>query len=1031
MKEEEGERVPRWFQFVRSAANIRGSQFPVGRGARWLALLSATLVCLVPHARADLDPTQPISQYIHQVWQDDQGLPQNDVLAITPTRDGYLWIGTEEGLARFDGVRFVIYDSRNTPGLKNTTITALFEDRDRNLWIGTLGGLLRMTRGIIAAYPVPDGFSGRCVTAFYQDGEGAIWIATDGGGVGRLLNGRFTVYTTRNGLARNGVFAIGGGRDGSVWFGTHGGLNQWKHGQFSTYTTANGLPNDDVRALSEDAQGGLWIGTRTGLSLFKNGTFRPFDKKSALSTAMIQVLYEDRNQTLWIGTLGGGLLRLRDGEAAAYTAKDGLTADDVRAISADGEGNLWVGASGLNRFTGAKVLSYTAKDGLPSDVIITTYQDRSGDLWIGTNDHGLSRFRDGKFTNYSTRQGLSSDSVFSIVEDFDHNLWIGTRKGLDLFKDGRFRTYTTKDGLAGDVISATFVDREGTLWVGGMGGLTRFKDGRFTAFPATGDLLSFPITAILEDRTGALWIGTDAGIDRFKDGRFESINIRNSNLSDDHVMSLYEDPQGVLWIGTNGGGLNRLKDGKFTVYTTKQGMFDDLVIQILDPGDGNFWMSSNRGIFYVSKQQLNDFADGKTQSISYGLLGTEDGMKSRECNGGVQPAGWVTREGRLVFPTMKGIAIIDPKHLKINSSIPSTIIESVSIDDKPVPADAASVSPPGRGDLEFQFTAPSFANPQKLRFQYRLEGYDRDWVGAVGSRAAHYTNIPPGTYRFRVRAGDQGRWNGDGVAFNFILKPHFYRTYWFYLLCGLAALALAAAVLRVRLMRLKVRQQELSFLVAQRTAELHSEILIRKRTEQALEEARDEAIRARDDLHFQANHDALTGLWNRRAILDSLNREMERSRRSHNPVGLLMLDVDHFKKINDTLGHPAGDVVLKEVADRIGNTVRSYDSLGRYGGEEFLVVLPDCDETQTLQSAERIRSAIAEGVFSAGASTIAVTISIGATVLESGTVSAMEILAVADAALYQAKRQGRNQTALRVPRSPAAMIADTEMEKVH
>jgi diguanylate cyclase (GGDEF)-like protein len=1014
----------------RLAAGIHGSHTPLSKGAQWLASLSAILFCLVSKMPAQLDPTQPISQYVHQVWQEDQGLPQNDVLTIAPARDGYLWLGTEEGLARFDGVHFVVFDSRNTPGLKNNTITALFEDRDKNLWIGTLGGLFRMTRGAISSYPVPEGFSGRCVTAFYQDGDGALWVATDGGGVGRFLAGQFTVFTTKNGLTRNGVFSIAGDRDGSVWFGTHGGLNQWKNGQFTTYKTGNGLPNDDVRALCENPQGGMWVGTRTGLSLFRNGTFRPFDKKSELSTAMIQVLFEDNNQTLWIGTLGGGMLRLRDGKAAAYTSKDGLTGDDVRAISLDEEGNLWVGASGLNRFTRANVSTYTTKDGLPSDIIIANYQDRNGDLWIGTNDHGLSRFRNGKFTNYSTRQGLSSDAVFSIVEDLDHNLWIGTRKGLNRFKDGRFKTYTTKDGLAGDLITATFVDRSGALWIGGMGGLTRFRDGRFNAFPAAGDLLNFPVTAILEDRAGALWIGTDSGISWFKDGRFKSLNVRNSHLSDDHVLSLYEDTEGTLWIGTNGGGLNRLKDGKFTVYRTKEGMFDDRVIEILDPGDGNFWMSSNRGIFYINKQQLSDFADGRIRSVSYGLLGTEDGMKSRECNGGVQPAGWTTREGRLVFSTMKGIAIIDPKHLKIDSFTPSTIIEGVTIDNKPVPVDATAVSPPGRGDLDFQFTAPSFAHPQKLRFQYQLEGYDREWVDATGPRAAHYTNIPPGTYCFRVRAADQGHWKGDGVAFNFVLKPHFYRTYWFYMLCGLAALALAAAVLRVRLMRLKVRQQELSLLVAQRTAELQNEILIRKRTEEYLAEARDEAILARDELQFQANHDSLTGLWNRRAILDLLNREMERSRRSQHLIGLLMLDVDHFKKINDTLGHPVGDVVLRGLAARIGHSVRSYDSVGRYGGEEFLVILPDSNETQTLQSAERIRAMIAEGAFLADGSEIEVTISIGATVLSPSTVSAMEILAIADSALYVAKSKGRNQTSLRNPPPPTAENSDSEMERV-
>jgi diguanylate cyclase (GGDEF)-like protein len=1014
----------------RSAAIINGLHSPVSRGARWLVLLSAML-CLASQAKADLDPTQPISQYIHQAWQDDQGLPQNNIMAITHSRDGYLWVGTEEGLARFDGIHFVVFDSRNTPGLTNNTITALLEDRDRNLWIGTQYGLFRMTRGVIAAYPLPEALSGKTVSAFYQDQQGSLWIATDGGGVGRLLNGQITVYTISSGLASDSVFSISAGPGGSVWFGTASGLNQWKNGQFTTYTTRNGLPNDDVRALCQDAHGGVWIGTRGGLSLFRNGTFSRLDKKIALSTDSVQALYEDRNQTLWAGTLSGGLVRLRDGKAATYATKDGLSADDIMSISGDEAGNLWVatGTAGLNRFSQGKVTSYTMKEGLPSDTILGTYQDRDGNLWIGTADRGLSLFRDGKFTNYSTRQGLSSDTVFSIVEDFEHNVWIGTRKGLDRFKDGRFRTYTARDGLAGDMIGTTLVARDGTLWAGGRGGLSRLQNGRFTAFAAKEGLSSLLVTALLEDRTGALWVGTDGGINRFKDGRFESFTIRNSDLSNDHVMSLYEDSEGALWIGTEGGGLYRLKNGKFTAYGTRQGMFDDRVLQILDPGDGNLWMSSNRGIFYVKKQQLNDFADGKIRSIGYGLLGTEDGMKTKECNGGFQPAGWTTREGRLVFPTMKGIVIIDPKRLDSDSFISPTVLESVTVDKKPVPVDATAVSPPGHGDLEFQFTAPNFTSPRKVRFQYQLEGYDRDWVDAIGPRIAHYTNIPAGTYRFRVRAGDEkGSWNGEGVVFNLVLKPHFYRTYWFYVLCGLVALALGAAVLRVRLMSLKARQQQLSLLVDQRTAELQSEILVRRRTEEDLEEARDEAIRAHDQLHFQANHDALTGIWNRGAILDLLNREIERSGRSRSTIGILMLDVDHFKKINDTHGHPAGDVVLREVALRITQAVRLYDSVGRYGGEEFLVVLPGCDESQTSQSAERIRSAIAEGVFSAAAADMVVTISIGATVLSPGTVSTMEILALADKALYQAKARGRNQTALDTPRSSAEVSARSMIE---
>jgi len=1013
----------------KSVAGINGGHSTsINEGWR-LVLLSAALVSLVSYARANPDPNQPISRYIHQVWQDDQGLPQNNVLAITRTRDGYLWLGTEEGLARFDGARFVVFDQRNSPGLRNDSVTTLLEDREGNLWIGTLGGLFRMTRGVIAAYPEPQGLSGKYVTSLYLDRQGALWVATDGGGVGRLLNGQFTAYNAQNGLASNTVFAMSGDADGSVWLGTHGGLNRWKEGKLASYTTQDGLPNDDIRALCAARKGGIWIGTRKGLGLFRNGTFSRFDKGSELSVDIIRALYEDRNQALWIGTLSGvGLIRLKDGKVDGYSEKDGLSGTDVVSILGDETGNLWVGTStgGLNRFSQGNVETYTTNDGLPGNVILATFQDRKDDMWIGTSDRGLSRFHDGKFTNYSTDQGLSSNTIFSVTEDFDHNLWIGTRKGLNRFKDGRFRSYTTRDGLAGDTIVATLVDRNGTLWAGGRDGLSQFKNGRFIAYRAEEGKSSLLVTSIAEDGEGGLWVGTDAGLRRFTDGRLESPMPKSNNLTNDYVLSLYKDPQGSLWIGTNGAGLSRLRNGKFTAYNTAQGLFDDMVLQFLDPGDGNLWMSSDRGIFYVKKQQLDDFADGKISTFNSVVFGTDDGMKSKECNGGFQPAGWITREGRLVFPTMKGIAIIDPKHLKTDVTLPSSVIESVTVDSRRVPLDAPFVSPPGRGDLEFQFTAPSFVSPQKIRFQYQLEGYDRDFVEAIGSRVAHYTNIPAGKYRFRVRAGDEhGHWS-DAVAFSLVLKPHFYRTYWFYVLCSLIVLALGVAVLRVRLMRLKVRQQELSLLIDQRTAELQNEILMRKRTEEYLEEARDEAIRARDELHFQANHDSLTGLWNRGAILDQLNRELERSARSHTTTGLLMIDVDHFKKINDTHGHPVGDVVLKQVVRRISQVVRAYDSVGRYGGEEFLVVLPGCDNSQTLESAERIRLGICEQTVWADGVEMVVTISIGATVLLPDAESAIEVLSIVDSALYLAKDRGRNQTAFGMPRAPAGASAGTK-----
>jgi diguanylate cyclase (GGDEF)-like protein len=980
---------------------------------RWLAVLPLAILTLVPFGRSQLDPTQAISQYTHQVWQDEQGLPQNNILAMAQTRDGYLWFGTEEGLARFDGVHFNVYDSRNTPELK-TDVSALLEDRDGNLWIGTRGAFASLKKGVFTAHPLPDEMSGKVVSALYEDTQGGLWICTDGGGIGRLLNGRITTYTTKDGLASNAAFSVTGSPDGSIWIGTHNGLSRWQTGQFTTYSTRNGLPNDDIRAVVANRNGDVWVGTQGGLSRFSNGIFSNFGKKTGLPSNVIQSLYEDREQTLWIGTVGGGLFRFRDGNFASYTARDGLAGNDVMSISEDQEGSLWVGTSdGLNRFSQRTVASYTKMDGLPSDIILATYEDTHGNLWIGTADHGLSQFRNRKFTSFDTKQGLSNETVFSVTEDLEHNLWIGTRKGLNRFRNGHFTTYTTKDGLAGDTVTVTFVDREGTLWVGGRGGLSRFKDGKLDPFAIKGGSSSLLVISILQDRTGAFWFGTDTGLYRLKDGRFDHFTTQNGGLSNDSVLSLYEDPESVLWIGTDGGGLNRLKDEKITRFTEKSGLFDDRIMTILDGGDGNLWMSSNRGIFYVKKQQLNDFAEGKVRSFSSVVFGTEDGMKSKECNGGFQPAGWKTREGKLLFSTMKGLAIVDPRRLGTSSLAPSAIIESVIVDKRPFPIDAPAISSPGRGDLEFQYIAPNFLSPQRVGFQYQLVGYDREWVDAMGRRVAHYTNIPPGTYRFRVRASNGDALSkGEGAVFKLVLKPHFYQTSWFYTLCILTGLALFVTLLQLRLRHLKVRQQELISLVDQRTEELQCEILVRKQTEDELMQARDEAIRARDELHFQANHDTLTGIWNRGAILDLLTREIKRAGRSQSTMGLLMLDVDHFKKVNDTCGHLTGDVVLSEIAHRISQVVRSYDSVGRVGGEEFLIVLPDCERGQVSQSAERIRSAIAERPISAADTEIAITVSIGATISSPDSTSATGILAIADSALYQAKSLGRNRTAL-------------------
>jgi ligand-binding sensor domain-containing protein/signal transduction histidine kinase len=766
--------------------------------------------------------SKALNQYSHQVWRTEQGLPQDTVQAIVQTRDGYLWLGTEEGVVRFDGVRFVVFDQRNTPALRSNTISALLEDREGNLWIGTNGGgISRFSRATFTTYTRKQGLSNDAVLAICEDRAGTLWIGTDGGGLNSFRNGRFRVYTTKDGLSNNSIFSISEGDPGTLWIGTQGGLDRLSGSRFKNYKIHAGLP---VRSTYWDREGNLWIGTTGGgLSRLRNGYFRSYTKKDGLSSNTILSLYEDRSGALWIGTGGGGLDRLRDGRFSSFTMKEGFSADDVLSIVEDREGNLWAGTTGggLNRLRDTAFTAYTSREGLSSDVVTPIFEDHVGNVWIGTWGGGVNRFSGGRFVTYTTKDGLSHDRVFSICEDGEGSLWIGTRRGLNRFRGGKFRVYTMKDGLPSDIVMVTYADRRGTVWVGTRRGLSRFADSKFVTYTTREGLSNDHVLSITEDREGALWIGTDGGgLNRYKDGKFTAYSSRDG-LSNNVVWTIYEDSEGTLWIGTNGGGLSRFKDGKFTNYRTQDGLFDDAVFSILEDRRGSLWMSSNKGIAEVSKTQLQDFAEGRILSIKSKSYGTSDGMKSRECNGGFQPAAWKTRDGRLWFPTEIGFVVVDPEKLQGNSLPPPVAIERVIVDNKAFDPKRATQAQPGRGALEFHFTALSFVTPEKVRLRYQLEGFDKGWIEAGSRREAYYTNIQPGEYTFRVIAANADDvWNLTGASVPLKLRAHFYQTYTFDGICIALLVFLGLGAHRLRVRHLKANQAELMRLVEERTRDL-------------------------------------------------------------------------------------------------------------------------------------------------------------------------------------------------------------------
>ena len=795
-----------------------------------------------------LDPSKALTQYVHQAWNADDGLPQNTIQAIVQTRDGYLWLGTEEGLARFDGVRFTVFDKSNTPAFSaGHIIRALFEDQAGTLWIGTTGsGLVRFSDGQFI--PVSE-VEGVAISSLVQDASGTLWVGTWDAGLFALDNGQVVHYTTDHGLASSFVSVVYEDRAGTLWVGTREGLHHLIDGQIRRFEGNNALSGLFVTALYEDREGTLWIGTRDGLDRLEGEALLPFSPDAGWTGGGVRALWQDDAGSLWMGTTQGGLGRLRAGQFDTFTSQDGLTSNSVLALSGDREGHLWIGTErgGLNRFRDGKFTPYTTREGLSQDMAFAVYEDADGVVWIGTDGGGLNRLHDGTVTTYTTRDGLSSDIVMSIYGDRNGALWVGTDGGLNRFKDGVFTPYTDQHGLPGNAVSALFEGADGSLWIGTDAGLTNVREGHFTTYTADDGLGSNFVTTIHEDRHGDLWVGTyDAGLRRLHDGVFTAFTTKEG-LAGNLVLAIHEDAEGTLWIGTYGDGLSRLKDGRLTTFTTKDGLFDDSMYQILEDEQGNFWMSCNKGIFRVSKADLNALADGQIDHVASTAYGKADGLKSPEFNGGFQPAGWKSRDGKLWFPSVEGVAMIDPANIRKNTLVPPVLIEDVIADQEHLDLGETLELAPGKEKIEFHYTALSFVASEEIPFRYILDGYNATWQEAGANRIATYTNLDPGTYTFRVKARNRdGVWNETGASVSFYLKPFFYQTTWFLILCVIGVILLALGGYKARIRQLKARERQLERTVDERTRDL-------RRAKERVEKEKEKTEQAKAVIEAQAD----------------------------------------------------------------------------------------------------------------------------------------------------------------------------------
>lgn len=799
-----------------------------------LALL--LFLCISP--LFSLNPGNELTQYLHDSWGLEDGLPQISVETVIQTRDGYLWMGTEEGLVRFDGQTFTVFDKSNTPGLKNNWILALYEDRSGVLWVGTDGGLLYREGGRFHNIPGERGLIASGIWAFCEDADGNLWIGTDRDGLFIYKNGKLSGNPVNGQLPGKRINAIYTDRQGHLWIGTDSGLYCVQNQSVTRYPHEKRLEKSTVNSILEDADGRLWAGTNNGLVCLANGEIHTYTTGNGLNDNRVRSLFGDKENNLWIGT-AKGVQCIKNGKlhGSFYSQSHGpawnpgviLPDHDVVDICKDHEGSLWLGTTigGLHRFREARFNTYSRGDGLSNDTVYSIAPDRKGGMWIGTQS-GLDRVEIGNTGLKPVKSYLPGTSIRGLHLDAKGNLWIGNEQGLNVMEySGLTKSYApVKTFLeTGFFVRAIYIDRQENMWVGTDNGLFCLKDGVDVQFPGKEKFINLLVFAIHQDNRDQLWFGANSGLFCLRDGRLDEIAHKESDQSNIYFYHIHEEKDGDIWVGT-GCGLWRIRNRSVSTITSRNGLFNDMIYQIMEDKNEFFWMSGNKGIFRVNKNEVEEFFAGKIKTVTCVSYNETDGMKSRECNGGSQPAGCQTGDGKLWFPTIKGAVAIDPGNLKNNPLPPPVVIESITAGKTNIPVTGTGGAmraeiPPGIDRLEIHYAALSFAAPGRVRFRTRLIGYDAGWSDDTKRRTVDYTRLPPGNYTFRVKAcNNDGIWNNDGAAVSIYIQPAFLQTPWFYALSIAAFLLLVISGVRFRERKLKNNQRKLQAMVKEQTRDL-------------------------------------------------------------------------------------------------------------------------------------------------------------------------------------------------------------------
>lgn len=984
-----------------------------------VALLAVSLLAPIPAFAADSTPsTAPLRDYSIDRWTTVEGLPHNSIRGIAQTPEGHLWLATWEGLVSYNGLEFTVYNRGNTPGMLDNGIGSFYADSKGRLWIGDSRGNLgrRDPDGELHFIPRTADWPNVLIEEMTMDGNGTLWILYEGKGLASLdRDGNFR----REPAAAGSILEKANTRmvvdvNKRLWMGSFGGLmfrDIDGDGVTHPLPKSDGLPSGLAWPyLAPDGQ--LWVAA--GDSIYRMVDGRPQLHFKLPDNARLISMLMDGSGQLWLGTENLGLFRLTDQYGLEHLSSTmNLPGGRITEIMEDAEGSIWVGANGgLFRLRETLFSNFTMRDGLSGSYVRSVMQDARGRFWVGSAE-GLD-WIDEKGVIHKlvlpTKSG-NAPSVLSLAQDKRGNIWVGTYVDgvFRIGADNKIRRFGVENGLPVGNIRAVAVDDDGVAWFGTQSGVARLVGDRATMLQ--GKNAPAIVTVALSSQPGELWIGTIAGARVLRGDSIENIDL--SAGSGARSVFGFRRLGDDMWLVTD-RGLYRYRNGELAHVGLEQGMPVDATFEMVPDRQGNVWITSNRGVMRTTHEALDAVADGRSERISVQRYTEMDGMVSSQTNGSSGPSAWLGRDGDLWVATSSGVSMVDPTRLAIVDKVmaPPTVIESLRLEGEPLLLGEASqgISLPGGERVSVGYVGLSFVLPERIVYRTRLDGLDNDWIDRGRQRNVEFIGLAPGDYSLRVAAAHPGgEWGSKVATWDFRIEPFWWQRSSVRIAALLALLALMVGGYFVVLNRYRAANLRLSRLVDERTDDLRLQadrlLLADQEKSTLLNQIREQS----EAFQKQAREDSLTGLPNRRAFDEALARALQWAKRDRRPLSLAMIDVDHFKRVNDQHSHSIGDAVLREVGRLLSGSIRVSDVPARVGGEEFALLFHDATLEQAQATCEKLQQRFHEQRNWAGVRGLQISFSAGVVQWSGEGEIADTLLQRADTALYQAKETGRDR----------------------